>query len=90
VAHFGKVAFGGAVRLGEEGMMGADVNFTFRLEKLAADLGEPFCISASAAQEFGEALPVEQIAGEHTIKGFPGVHTIHRPLWTGLDPARGD
>ncbi len=85
VVHYGKVSFGGAVRLGEEGMIGADVNFTFRLEKLAASLGEPFCISANAAQALGEAFPVAQIAGEHTIKGFPGVHIIHRPLWVGLE-----
>src|SRR5207249_5085125 len=35
VAHYGKVLAGGGASLGEESLMGNEVNFVFRLEKLA-------------------------------------------------------
>jgi adenylate cyclase len=40
IVHFGPVAIGGVAWLGEESLMGTEVNFAFRLEKLAASLGE--------------------------------------------------
>src|SRR4029453_14785822 len=38
VVHFGLVAIGGVASMGEESLMGIEVNFAFRLEKLAAAL----------------------------------------------------
>jgi adenylate cyclase len=40
IVHFGPVAIGGVAWLGEESLMGTEVNFAFRLEKLAASLGQ--------------------------------------------------
>src|SRR6266516_7525877 len=36
IFHFGPVAIGGVASLGEESLMGIEVNFAFRLEKLAS------------------------------------------------------
>ena len=34
--------------MGEESLMGGEVNLIFRLEKLAGSLGEPCCVSETA------------------------------------------
>ena len=34
--------------MGEESLMGGEVNLVFRLEKLAGSLGEPCCVSETA------------------------------------------
>lgn len=87
VIHRGLVAFGGAMRLGEEGMVGAAVNFIFHLEKVAARLGEPICVSESAAGVLRAHLAMEPIGGDHAIKGFSGPQAIHRPVWENAAPA---
>jgi len=48
VVHFGAVAIGGVASMGEESLMGGEVNLIFRLEKLAASLGELCCLSEPA------------------------------------------
>ena len=48
VVHFGAVAIGGVASMGEESLMGGEVNLIFRLEKLAGSLGEPCCVSETA------------------------------------------
>ena len=48
VVHFGAVAIGGVASMGEESLMGGEVNLVFRLEKLAGSLGEPCCVSETA------------------------------------------
>ena len=37
--------------MGEESLMGGEVNLVFRLEKLAGSLGEPCCVSETAHDE---------------------------------------
>ena len=49
VVHRGKIAFGGANSSGEENLFGSEVNFVFRLEKLAARLRESMVVSGAAA-----------------------------------------
>ena len=39
---------GGVASMGEESLMGGEVNLIFRLEKLAGSLGEPCCLSETA------------------------------------------
>jgi len=39
VVHFGAVAMGGVASMGEESLMGGELNLIFRLEKLAGSLG---------------------------------------------------
>ena len=48
VVHFGAVDIGGVASMGEESLMGGEVNLVFRLEKLAGSLGEPCCVSETA------------------------------------------
>lgn len=77
VAHFGRVYVGGAATRGEESLSGPDVNFVFRMEKLAGGLGEPRLISDAGREAVKDALTV-QAAGEHEIPGFSGSFVFHR------------
>ena len=69
VVHFGAVAIGGIASMGEESLMGAEVNLIFRLEKLAGSLGEPCGLSEAAHAKLGELVPVHSL-GEFELKGF--------------------
>ena len=71
VLHFGPVAIGGIASMGEESLMGKEVNLTFRLEKLAGSLGEYCGLSETAQARLGEHLPVRSL-GQHALKGFEG------------------
>ena len=71
IVHFGLVAIGGVASLGEESLMGQEVNLIFRLEKLAGSLGEPCCLSEAAHVKLGELIPARPL-GEHELKGFEG------------------
>jgi adenylate cyclase len=69
VVHFGPVAIGGIASMGEESLMGKEVNRIFRLEKLAGSLGEPCGMTAAAYANLRELLPARSL-GEHELKGF--------------------
>jgi adenylate cyclase len=71
--HFGLVAIGGVPSMGEESLMGKDVNFVFRMEKLAASLGIAVLTSAAGKDKFGSLIKAEP-AGAHELKGFEGKH----------------
>jgi adenylate cyclase len=71
VVHFGSVAIGGVSSMREETLMGSEVNLVFRLEKLAASLGEQCGISDTAHAKLKELLPCRSL-GEHELKGFEG------------------
>ncbi len=71
VVHFGAVAIGGVASMGEESLMGSEVNLIFRLEKLAGSLGEPTALSEAAHTKLGELVPVRSL-GEFELKGFEG------------------
>jgi adenylate cyclase len=71
VIHFGPVAIGGIASMGEESLMGREVNLIFRLEKLAGSLGEPCGLSEAAHARVGELIPSRPL-GEHELKGFEG------------------
>ncbi len=71
VVHFGPVALGGIASMGEESLMGGEVNLIFRLEKLAGSLGELFGLSATAHTKLGELVPAHSV-GEFELKGFEG------------------
>lgn len=73
VVHRGKIAFGGANSTGEENLLGSEVNFIFRLEKLAARLREPVVVSAVAAAALQQDFPTKR-CGSFVLKGFPGRH----------------
>jgi adenylate cyclase len=71
VLHFGPVAIGGIASMGEESLMGREVNLIFRLEKLAGSLGEPCGLSEAAHARVGQLIPTRAL-GEHELKGFEG------------------
>jgi len=71
VVHFGAVAIGGVASMGEESLMGSDVNLIFRLEKLAGSLGEPCCLSETAHEKL-HGLVATRLLGEFELKGFEG------------------
>lgn len=69
VVHFGAVAIGGIASMGEESLMGGEVNLIFRLEKLASSLGELCCVSETAHTRLQDLVPTRSL-GEFELKGF--------------------
>jgi adenylate cyclase len=69
VTHFGPVAIGGIASMGEESLIGGEVNLIFRLEKLASSLGEPCCLSGTAHTKL-HGLVTTRSLGEFELKGF--------------------
>ena len=69
VVHFGPVAIGGVASMGEESLIGSEVNLIFRLEKLASSLGEPCCMSESANMKLNGLVQTRPL-GEFELKGF--------------------
>ena len=76
VLHFGKVFMGGAASMGEESLLGKEVHFIFRVEKLAGAIGERMLISDAARRQ----LPAEfetTDAGRHQVQSFEGDFAFH-------------
>jgi adenylate cyclase len=71
--HHGLVAIGGVPSMGEESLMGKDVNFVFRMEKLAGSLGILLLTSAAGKAKLDGLMKCEP-AGAHELKGFDGNH----------------
>ena len=55
--------------MGEESLMGGEVNLIFRLEKLAGSLGEPCCLSETAHTKLNGLVAARSL-GEFELKGF--------------------
>jgi adenylate cyclase len=71
--HFGFVAIGGVPSMGEESLMGKEVNFVFRMEKLAGSLGISLLTSTAGQAKLKTLIEFEP-AGAHELKGFEGKH----------------
>ena len=71
--HFGFVAIGGVPSMGEESLMGKEVNFVFRMEKLAGSLGIAILTSDTGQSKLKSLMKFEP-AGAHELKGFEGKH----------------
>ncbi len=71
VLHYGLVSSGGLRSMGEESLIGKEVIFVFRMEKLAGSLGIHLLASAAAQAKLGSAMSF-QTAGSHQLKGFEG------------------
>jgi len=69
VVHFGPVAIGGVASMGEESLMGSEVNLIFRLEKLAGSLGEPRALTQAVQTRLGALIALRPL-GEFDLKGF--------------------
>ena len=75
IVHFGLVAIGGVATLGEESLMGVEVNIAFRLEKLAASLGEACGLSDTASSKL-EGFVSPRRLGDYELKGFTRKRTF--------------
>jgi class 3 adenylate cyclase len=75
VLHYGKVFVGGAASMGEESLLGNEVNFVFRMEKLAGSLGAPRLMSAAASEKIKSLCP-PQAESRHKLAGFDGEFTF--------------
>ncbi|HXI51252.1 MAG TPA: adenylate/guanylate cyclase domain-containing protein [Candidatus Saccharimonadales bacterium] len=71
VVHHGKVVVGGQASLGEESLMGREVNFVFRMEKVAGGLGVTRLLSQSAHDLLQHVLPTTP-HGRHPVPSFEG------------------
>lgn len=71
VLHFGFVAIGGIAAMGEESLMGKEVNLVFRLENLGRSLNQACGLSEHAHKKLGELVPVRPL-GAYELKGFEG------------------
>jgi adenylate cyclase len=71
VIHHGDVSMGGAASMGEESLSGPEVNFVFRMEKLAGSLKHSNMMSARAGARILDRMPTEA-AGRHPLSGFDG------------------
>lgn len=71
VLHHGLVFMGGAASLGEESLLGKEVHFVFRMEKLAASMGERGLISSPARTRLPERIRTIDV-GRHRVQSFDG------------------
>ena len=71
VVHFGPIAIGGIASMGEESLMGSELNLIFRLEKLAGSLGISCGLSETAHTKLGDLVRARSL-GEFELKGFEG------------------
>jgi class 3 adenylate cyclase len=74
--HFGLVAIGGVPSMGEESLMGKDVNFVFRMEKLAGALKIPLLTSVAGKNKLDPLITCKSV-GAHELKGFEGKHEFY-------------
>ena len=77
VLHLGKVCVGGA-SLGEESLLGVEVNFAFRMEKLASSIGQSFLVSDAAAGDLRAHFQMESV-GRHRVTSFDGEFQFFGP-----------
>jgi hypothetical protein len=59
--------------MGEESLLGMEVNFVFRMERLASALGQPRLLSEAAARQLAGSLPTTPV-GKHPLPGLEGEH----------------
>jgi len=71
--HYGEVLLGGAASLGEDCLMGSEVNFVFRMEKVAASLSASCLLSEPAVRKLGNRIEVTSL-GLHPVHSFEGRH----------------
>lgn len=71
VLHYGDVLLGGALSMGEDSLSGPEVNFVFRMEKLAGRLREG-CLLSEPVVELLQGHLTSQPVGQHSLEGFPG------------------
>ena len=75
--HFGSVTVDKAVSDGEEILVGPDISFVFRMEKLAGQLEQSCLLSEAAAthlKSLGDLMPL----GQYPLSSFEGGYAFYR------------
>jgi len=78
VMHHGRITVDNAVSEGENSLIGPDVNYVFRMEKVAAELKESCLLSAPAAALLYPAGVCRSV-GRHSLRGFEGDFEFFAP-----------
>ncbi|HEY4285341.1 MAG TPA: adenylate/guanylate cyclase domain-containing protein [Chthoniobacterales bacterium] len=66
----------GTSRFGNDSLIGEEINFVFRMEKLAGALNKERLVSEPAASLLRSAITL-QPAGDHSLKGFDGAYSFY-------------
>jgi len=74
--HHGQILVDRSGASGEDNLLGPDVNFVFRMEKLCAALQHSCLLSATAGQHLRGHLPLQE-AGWHPLPDFDGKHAFY-------------
>ena len=75
VLHYGKAVFGAAAAVGELSALGQDLNFLFRMERVAAAQGFSYLLSEAAHRELTPQTNSQPV-GTFPLKGFEGEHAF--------------
>lgn len=75
VLHYGEVLVGGVGTAGEESLSGPEVNFVFRMEKVAGTNGMSILLSQNAADKLND--PALQPAGQYPVPGYQGEYKFY-------------
>ena len=73
--HFGTAIFGSAAAPGEVSALGHDLNFVFRIERVAAANDFPFVLSEAAHSRMGALLGTKSL-GLFSVKGLEGEQSL--------------
>jgi adenylate cyclase len=76
--HFGTAIFGTTAAPGEVSALGQDLNFLFRIERVAASNGFPFVLSEAANERIGTVLGTQAL-GAFPMKGLEGEYPLFGP-----------
>lgn len=78
VLHFGSAALGTVPTMNELNLHGPEVNFVFRIEKVAAAMKQKVLFSEAAVNKM-EAQSEVGFVGESPVEGYSGLHKFYTP-----------
>jgi len=76
VLHHGLVHQDGSLSAGEDNIIGPEVNFVFRMEKVCGALNQFCLLSDTAARQLQPFVKLSP-QGAHALAGFEGQHTMY-------------
>ncbi|MBE7498137.1 MAG: FHA domain-containing protein [Verrucomicrobiaceae bacterium] len=78
VLHHGPTVLGSVPTMSELNLHGPEVNFVFRMEKIAGKLEQRMLFSSKAVEKMQAESEVVSI-GEHAVEGYSGPHSFFIP-----------
>ncbi|MDZ4406165.1 adenylate/guanylate cyclase domain-containing protein [Prosthecobacter sp.] len=78
VLHFGSAALGTVPTMNELNLHGPEVNFVFRIEKVASTLKQKVLFSEAAVKRMAAEKEV-RLVGESAVEGFSATHKFYTP-----------